>query len=414
VLCRWSRLDAPFRSSALDSSASSGDDHEVRGGVRVIVVSLVLALLCAGCDWAQYFSGPGHTGANPSEPAFTVSSGAHFGTAWSTSCICLPPLEAGGLVYVADGFGGVNPRNVTLRALDAATGTQQWSVVINQIDSAEFFAVGNGLAYVLLYRASHPDEILAFDAASGALRWSLTPPGPVNEGAIRHVNVVLDGATLFVGADDHASRSSLSAIDTAGSVVWSANPPGTLDGLVADSGRTVYVSSHVTLTNPPNTLVAFLTGYAESDGTLRSTIQLPGRLGVAFANGLAYTGSMAIHPDTGQVVWNAPGEAISVITGTVALTQSGSDLIARDATTGALRWSVVGGAPTAAGTQVQAIAGALVFVAHPHVIDVRSLQDGSMLGATPAVSSDVDLIPANGHLYVDGAGTLWAFAPTST
>ncbi|MBV8950545.1 MAG: PQQ-binding-like beta-propeller repeat protein [Actinobacteria bacterium] len=387
----------------------------MRVGLCVTVLSVVVALMCAGCDWAQYFSGPGHTSANLYEPAFTVSAGAHFATAWSVTCEhngCLPPLEAGGLVYVAELVGGVNPRTVVLRALDATTGAQRWSVVFNQVDDAEFLAIGNGLAYVVLFQTGLPDEVLGFDAANGGLQWEVSPPGATTEFGIRHENVVLDGTSLFVGATS-PTRSALSAIDAGGHVVWSTNPPGMLDSVTADSGRTLYVSSHVFLTTPYAAVVPFLSGYAEPDGALQSTIELPAQAGVIVANRLAYVGSMAIHPDTGQVVWSVPGEVISIVTNSIALTEVGNDLIARDANTGALRWRAVGAAPTAAGTQTAAVAGALVFVAHPHVVDILSLQDGSLLGTTPPVSQDVDLVPANGHLYVDGALTLWAFAPTS-
>ncbi len=380
----------------------------------MVVVALVLALSCAGCDWAQEFAGPGHTSANPSEATFTVSSGAHFTTAWSASCVCLPPLEAGGLVYVADGYGSNPPLTVTLRALDATSGAQRWSVVINQINAAQFLAIGNGLAYVVLSRPSQPDEILGFDAAGGGLRWGVTPPGAGNDFAILTENVVLDGPTLFIGVDSRAG-STVSAIDTGGHVAWSANPPGALGGLVADPGRTIYAASNVTLTNPPDTFVHFLTGYREADGTRQSSIRVPNHLSdLHVANGLMYAGPVAMHPDTGQVVWSASGEGIVAVTDTVALTLGAGDLIARDAITGALRWRAPGAGPSAAGTQRLAIGGALVFVAHPYVIDVRSIEDGSLLGTTPPVSLDVDLTPANGHLYVDGAGTLWAFAPTST
>jgi outer membrane protein assembly factor BamB len=345
-----------------------------------------------------------------------VGAGPHFTTAWSTSCErdgCEPPLEAGGLVYVAELVGGVNPRTMILKALDAGTGRARWSVVFNQVDDAGFFAVGNGLAYVVLFRTGLADEVLAFDSANGGLRWGVSPPGAGTEFAIQHANVVLDGTRLFVGATSPAG-SSLSAIDTGGNTLWSANPPGILDGVAADSARTLYVSSHVGLTSPPSSVVPFLSGYAESDGASQSTIELPVRAGVIVANRLAYSGSMAIHPDTGQVVWNAHGEFISAVTTSLALTEAGSDLVARDASTGAFVWRAVGGAPTAAGTQLMAIGGSLVFVAHPHVIDILSLRDGSLLGTTPPVSQDVDLVPANGHVYVDGALTLWAFAPTSS
>ena len=60
------------------------------------------------------------------------------------------------------------------------------------------------------------------------------------------------------------------------------------------------------------------------------------------------------------------------------------------------------------------VAGSLVFVSHPHVIDIRSLADGSHLGFTPAVGQDVDMTPAVGHLFVTGAATLYSFAPTQS
>jgi hypothetical protein len=115
------------------------------GRIRRIALVASLMLVLAGCDWAQLGFGPGHTNADPVDAPLSVAAGAHLTTAWSAACSCGPPIAAGGLVYVADFQGGVTPRDVILRALDASSGAQRWSVALNRIGHAEFLAVGNGV-----------------------------------------------------------------------------------------------------------------------------------------------------------------------------------------------------------------------------------------------------------------------------
>jgi outer membrane protein assembly factor BamB len=192
-------------------------------GLVVFVASLTLVL--AGCDWTQFGSGPGHTFADPVDQALSADAGSHLTTAWSTACTCLAPIDAGGIAYVADGFDANAPRDVTLRALDDATGATRWSTTFTHVLSADFLAVGNGLAYVSIVPAgateSDPqpssDILLALDATTGAGRWLLVPPAAA-PGISNIGHAVLDGSRLFV--ETHVNTASaLSAIDTTRHVV---------------------------------------------------------------------------------------------------------------------------------------------------------------------------------------------------
>src|SRR4051812_11252738 len=98
-------------------------------GVRIALVVLVVVVL-AGCDWNQLGGfGPAGTNFNPSEPALTAASVAHWTTGWSKPCACSSsrPLIVDGTVYIVDGYTGDTPFALTLRAYDAADGYTQWS-----------------------------------------------------------------------------------------------------------------------------------------------------------------------------------------------------------------------------------------------------------------------------------------------
>jgi hypothetical protein len=363
-------------------------------------------LVLAGCDWAQLGFGPGHTDADPIDAPLSVAAGADLTTAWSTPCDCFAPIAAGGLVYVGDRQGGITPRDVILRALDASTGAQRWSVAFNRIGQANFLAIGNGLAYVQLIQSNESgpptsDVLLAFDASTGALRWFLTPPPDNVSTVIRHT--VLDGTRLFVETIA-GGKSTVSAIDTTGHAVWSVQLPRVLDDMVGD-GSTLYVSSNVSG-------AASYVRYAESNGAAGSPIALPVvSTAMEFANGLLYTGGFALHPTTGAPAWNAPGESVVAVTGSVALMGAGADLVGRAPVTGAFIWRAVGANRTAAGIYDPVIGGSLVLSGHPHVVNVLSLVDGTPLGATPGVGPDMDIVASGGRVFVDGSGTLYAFAP---
>src|SRR5215217_2424892 len=77
------------------------------------------------------------------------------------------PVLAGGVLYV--GSGSFAARTGTLYAIDAANGTERWSVNLTGFVTSSP-AVANGLVYA----GSMDGGFVAVDAATGAERWRTT------------------------------------------------------------------------------------------------------------------------------------------------------------------------------------------------------------------------------------------------
>lgn len=87
-----------------------------------------------------------------------------YGNQWST---WFAPTVVGQTVYVAAGvYGGMS-------AYDAATGSNLWSVGLNQYDSWTP-AVANGLVYA--YTGSSSPKVSVFDAAAGKVSYEIPDP----------------------------------------------------------------------------------------------------------------------------------------------------------------------------------------------------------------------------------------------
>ena len=79
----------------------------------------------------------------------------------------LGALVANGRVYVVDGVS-----SSTVRAFDATTGQAKWSTPLPVSPAGgEMGAVANGLVYVVVRPETGSDRVVAFDQATGAVRW---------------------------------------------------------------------------------------------------------------------------------------------------------------------------------------------------------------------------------------------------
>ena len=391
-------------------------------GRWLLVVAVVVVL--AGCDWPAVGFGPQSTNFNPLEPALTESSVGHLTVAWSRPCACRErALAAGGAVYVVDGYTGNGPYSLTVRAFDSVSGKRKWSRPLGASSGAVVGAVANGLVYVSVGSPSGSDRLLALDAASGHRRWQLTPPAP-GTGAVMVGPAIVDGSWAFVEAGVAAGRGEVSAIDTAGHVVWSAVPGTALGAFASDPvHRTLYVAWG----DRPSG--SHLTGYAEPDGTVRSAVvtQLDPRAAVvslAFSDGLVYgtqttghsdqfgVGAFALHPDTGKLVWSGDISE-TVVTPKVVLDYSFTlgPSVARNASSGAVLWQAADIFPA------DAVAGNLVYGIGSTVdtVHIRRLSDGALVATlrSPAPGESFgSLTPAAGHLYDVTTTHLFAFAPS--
>jgi hypothetical protein len=395
----------------------------------MVVVAVAAVVALAGCDWAQFGFGPDQTSYNPSEPALTTTSVAHLATSWTAPCVCrTPALVAGGLVY----FSGQSPTaslTFTIEARDELTGEQRWATTFQNVHDVRFIGVGNGLAYVRigslpLDGAINTSEVvLALDATTGKARWFMVPPAPV-DGLVSLPAWVLDGPRLFAVTTVPGAGYMVSAIDTAGRVIWAKSATGTVEGIVADPGRDVHVVSFVK-TNPNGSGVDVLTTYNEATGNVDAArfadfgplgLEFPQPL--SFANGLVYAASngntlqgnhvkaVAVAVASGVQAWSALDEIVSVVTPNAAVTL-GNGVVARNPTTGTVLWSNPSSVLVGDG-QYGAATGGIVF-ANQGGLRAFRLSDGAVLSTTPG-GGQITL--ADGRVVVAGATTLQVLTPT--
>jgi outer membrane protein assembly factor BamB len=395
--------------------------HQVSCVARRLSLACALLVLVAGCDWTALGFGPANTNFNPFEPALTESSVQNLETAWSAPCACpggQHPLVAGGRVYVLDG--------ITVRAFDAGNGQVRWSRPLGTSQFGhQLSAVANGLVYVAVHPETGSDRIVALDAATGVVRWQMTPPEPGGARVGIVAPIVVDGPLAFVAANS-STRSDIFAVDSGGHVVWSAAPGGFVSALTADPEQgTLYVASLLQLTNRPS--IQLLTGYAEGDGARRSAVvpQIPSFVSVSslgFSNGLVFgtqsndhgeggIGAFAVHPDTGELAWSANGSVAAITPSAVVDFHLRGDpnTIARNPLTGAVLWqaNTINGA--------DAVAGNLIYTpGFTGNISVRRVSDGAVVANVPLPAADPffrSVTPSAGHLYLVTNTRLSALAP---
>lgn len=145
------------------------------------------------------------------------------------------PSVVDGVVYAATGPS--QDREDTVFALDAATGEQLWAT---DVGTSVFAgpAVGEGLAIV---GNADDGELIALDAATGAVRWTLTRTDDYFIGGAS----IVDG-TVFIPTTDGDGGGSLLAVDAAtGTLRWEADTHGDGQGSTpAVYGDLVIAGSH--------------------------------------------------------------------------------------------------------------------------------------------------------------------------
>jgi outer membrane protein assembly factor BamB len=281
-----------------------------RRTLRALALFAVLAVLCAGCDWAQYRYGPAHTGFSPFETTIGSQNVSGLQTRWFQKVgIGLSGDAVEAPMAIAD--GALYARSDTLYAFDASNGSARWSSPgIGWATSSP--AVANGVVYVT------GNKLYAFNAATGAQLWSAA--------VVRGTSPAVVGGVVYVTAD------KLYAFNAAtGAQLWStAVERGTSPAVV---GGVVYVTA--------DKLYAF---NAATGAQLWSTAALGGNSSPAVANGVVYiTGGdaqlYAFNAATGVQLWSryAPGSQPAVANGVVYL--SGYQVYAYDAKTGTQLWS---------------------------------------------------------------------------
>ncbi|MFE5330532.1 PQQ-binding-like beta-propeller repeat protein [Embleya sp. NPDC056575] len=154
--------------------------------------------------------------------AFRAATGS---TKWSTlviSGVAMHPAAAGDLVYVSTGFDGY------VVALDAGSGTRQWSSRVDRPLSSPL--VANGVVYV----AGDDGMVHAFDAAAGSKKWS------VAAGRGQCTAPAVAGGLVYVGSADN----NVYALDTiSGAQRWSVTTDAPVETSLTVVDGVVYVGN---------------------------------------------------------------------------------------------------------------------------------------------------------------------------
>jgi outer membrane protein assembly factor BamB len=133
------------------------------------VVLLVVVLLLGACDWSQSRFGSGRSGASP-DTALSPANVAQLTLRWHqvagrSGRFWTPGgfVVTGGSVFAP--VAGTSPTGI--EALDAATGDGRW-ITPTPMGDASVDASANGFVF------THGNDLEVFDAATGALRWSVS------------------------------------------------------------------------------------------------------------------------------------------------------------------------------------------------------------------------------------------------
>jgi outer membrane protein assembly factor BamB len=406
----------------------------------VVALGCVLAVVAAaGCDWNQLGFDPAQTSYNTSESALTASSVRNLGVAWtcpSQSCstaFASQVVVGNGKVFAPGPFDTFIKQDDVV-ALDAVAGTTSWTH--HFFPASIPVAVANGLVYVGVSNSEN-QSLAALDEPTGALRWDVALPAPAATFPalvlVRVSGSLAVALTKAVGSDGISTTGGVvSAVDTAGRVVWSATPGGnvenvavTADGVTALWSETLGVAPFVR---------THLTTYGATDGhVVRSlTPTLDDGAGHAatpdgnltIGNGVAYltagsstgSGIFAVDTTSGDVRWSAvPGAISSLVLAPgrlLSVNRSGgaNALVARDPATGAVQWS--SDVPATSGGVRLSAAGELVYTAGAG-IDMYSISDGSHAARfAPPNAHALSVVPSEGRLYTFWPAGIVALQPT--
>jgi outer membrane protein assembly factor BamB len=187
-------------------------------------LEVILPAAIPNADWAQ-------PGGNAAKAMSHVALPATLSNAWSAQIdggsnrarLAAAPVVAGGTLFAID-------TTATVHAFDAATGARRWSMKIGDTtrdgQRARFgggVSVDGGIAYAV----SGLGDVAALDAATGEVRWTVRPSGP-----LRGAPTLAFGNLYLMGQDNQLF--ALRATD--GNVEWQESgsvAPGSVFGVAA-------------------------------------------------------------------------------------------------------------------------------------------------------------------------------------
>jgi len=396
-------------------------------------VLVAVALLASGCDWLQAGYGGERRFFNPFEPALTASS---VGSLHQTFTVA-EPVGAVGDPIVADGKLALASRDLAARTTqvstwDATTGAARWTVTLpgSSVDVTNVVAA-SGRLFVVVGGADQSETVLALSIDDGSTVWSTDVPFDEATDGRRLGSLSVDGSQLLVEEtpEQHNFEHGvvLTAVDTATGVVrWRAPSGG---GGVPDtsqvaaataSGSYVAVSEHGFNGATEYHEVAVIA----SSGSVRWTagsadfglfddVDIELAVGERFygERSSTYGGDALVAWDaaTGSLVWSVPDAGANLVAATdrTVFASTSNGVEARDAATGALRWTT----PDAGGRV--AIAGSVLYTV-PTASGAATMSffdtaDGHRLGSVPVAGPGQPVI-AEGHVYLATGQVIHAYA----
>lgn len=192
-----------------------GNRESILGAESQIIVDpttagleVILPGATTNTDWTQ-------PGGSATKFMGHVALPAALGTAWTAQIngggqrerLASAPVVAGGALFVMDVEGRVH-------AFDAATGARRWSVIVGDTErDGQRARFGGGVSSdgTTVYAVTGLGDVAALDAATGTARWTVRPSGP-----LRGAPTVAFGNLFVMGQDNQifAMRA------TDGNVEW--------------------------------------------------------------------------------------------------------------------------------------------------------------------------------------------------
>jgi hypothetical protein len=293
----------------------------------------------ASSDWPTFAYDARHSGANAAETAVPPPTDS-WATRVSPTGSALGPVAAeSGRAFVTygGGFAAVAP----ITALDVSDGTALWNYNFGAVDSVGYPSVANGTVYVQTNHgtATSTSYLWALDAAAGTVSWaaafgsqweSFWPP-------------LVIGSTVFIDGGEYGGLYGFKTVD--GSQTFFNSSIGQYDSWSpAYFGGEVYtfIDGNLCAEDPASGDVLSTTtvtwnwdGYSMDTAPVFDDTQ---------AYVIAPPNLDAIDPATSTVAWTANGTyaGTPAVAGGIVYGISAGNLIARNAATGTLAFTLVG------------------------------------------------------------------------
>jgi outer membrane protein assembly factor BamB len=306
--------------------------------VGLLVVSVTLGISSAAAsaapgDWAQLGYGPAHNGYQRDETVLDRTTVRGLARAYTVRIgPAGTPVVVGDTIYVT-----IRAEKELLVAMAASDGSVLWERELDS-EALEFTpAVANGVVYITSLRYTSPDQggsLYAFDASSGELLWRVG-------GTASTSPVVADGK-VFVGGGEEGSPPNVVAYDAAsGAVRWSAHA-----GLYAQTAAPAVSRGRVFVARSDGVYA-----FDETTGAQLWHRYVPGEPATTpvVASGMVLTGGWrgirAIDAATGDARWGYPQTGIHYLNGMPAVAYGtvyahvDGQLLALGLAHGAVKWS---------------------------------------------------------------------------